>query len=885
VSSPGDVGEERAIVHELLDRELKYDPAFRGKLSFEVVSWDNPISPTPMTARLTPQEAVNRFRAKPSDCDVVIVILWSRLGTHLVIDGKPYLSGTEYEYGEAANAELSPEILVYRRTEKVLLDADDPEFELKREQRQNALAFFDRFKNPDGSLRGGFNEYTTPTDFKQLLGRNLREILTERLQADSVAQLAVASVEAPIWYGEPYPGLRAFSSDEAAIFFGRGRETDALVAELRKPNRRFTAVVGASGLGKSSLVYAGLLPRLAEGAIEGSADWRALCFRPGAFGDNPFLALAAALKPLLPPGDRNEPIVIADALAKTPDSICTYVDRVLASAPLSARLVLFCDQSEELLAQAAASQRESFVDLLAEATGDPRVHVVLTMREDLLIQATRYPRLAALLQTGAFVLGAPGPASLADMIRRPAQLAGLALDEELADEILKDMGSEPGALPLVAFCLEALYRSSGTAHHLTVRAYEDLGRLQGAIRSRVAELLSPLEENEGFNQGGTLPKLFRMLVHVDAAGAVSRRRAFRDQLTAEPMLERIVELLVQGRLLLADDPSRATVSLAHEVLVSAWPALELWVAEHRAQLQRLDRLMLSLNSANPLDRKYAVEGLAEMGPALSETVPSLIAALRDTAGNVRASAIEALGKIGPPAAEAVPVLITALGDSNVLIRAAAAEALGRIGPPAAEAVPVLITALGDADALVREKVAEGLGEIGSAAAEAVPALITTLSDVEFRVGAAAAKALGKIGPTAAPALVAVLVKGVVRQSANKNSGEIGAGAVQGLVSALGDAVVLSLVAKALGEIGPASAEAVPTLITALRDSNELMRAAAAEALGKFGLRAAEAVPALITALGDANETVRENAERSLGQIENASLALEATPEDQSEEVS
>jgi HEAT repeat protein len=65
----------------------------------------------------------------------------------------------------------------------------------------------------------------------------------------------------------------------------------------------------------------------------------------------------------------------------------------------------------------------------------------------------------------------------------------------------------------------------------------------------------------------------------------------------------------------------------------------------------------------------------------------------------------------------------------------------------------------------------------------------------------------------------------------------------------------------------------------------LVRAAAAEALGKFGLRAAEAVPALITALGDANETVRENAERSLGQIENASLALEATPEDQSEEVS
>jgi hypothetical protein len=87
------------------------------------VSWDDPAAPTPMTAGLSPQEAVNRFGPKPSQCDIVVVILWSRLGTHLDVatfrkpDGEPYLSGTEWEFEDAWNAKPQPEILVYRRTE------------------------------------------------------------------------------------------------------------------------------------------------------------------------------------------------------------------------------------------------------------------------------------------------------------------------------------------------------------------------------------------------------------------------------------------------------------------------------------------------------------------------------------------------------------------------------------------------------------------------------------------------------------------------------------------------------------------------------------------------------------------------------------------------
>src|SRR4051794_28090595 len=83
LASPGDVADERALARKLLREELPVDPFLRGRVTFDIVSWDDPAAPTPMLARLTPQEAVTRFEIKPSECNIVIVVLWSRLGTHL----------------------------------------------------------------------------------------------------------------------------------------------------------------------------------------------------------------------------------------------------------------------------------------------------------------------------------------------------------------------------------------------------------------------------------------------------------------------------------------------------------------------------------------------------------------------------------------------------------------------------------------------------------------------------------------------------------------------------------------------------------------------------------------------------------------------------------
>jgi len=132
------------------------------------------------------------------------------------------------------------------------------------------------------------------------------------------------------------------------------------------------------------------------------------------------------------------------------------------------------------------------------------------------------------LQAGTFVLGSPGPAALADMIRKHAERPGLALEDGLADEILRDAGGDPGqALPLVAFCLEELYRRTAPEHRLTLDAYRAMGGLRGAIGRRTGELLDGLKA-EGADLDTALPRMFRALVHIDAAGKAARRRAARD---------------------------------------------------------------------------------------------------------------------------------------------------------------------------------------------------------------------------------------------------------------------------------------------------------------------------------------------------------------------
>jgi formylglycine-generating enzyme required for sulfatase activity len=184
LSSPGDVPDERRIVRTACET-LGKDPSFRDHLTIEVVSWDDPVAPAPMLANAPPQDSVERNRPTPAECDLTVVILWSRLGTPLQrrmrADGSPYASGTEYEF-ENARDNGRP-VLLYRRSGKPQLDIDDPERDAKLQQWQAVNGFFARFKAEDGSLAGLATAYESSEALKPRIESDLRHELEQITKA------------------------------------------------------------------------------------------------------------------------------------------------------------------------------------------------------------------------------------------------------------------------------------------------------------------------------------------------------------------------------------------------------------------------------------------------------------------------------------------------------------------------------------------------------------------------------------------------------------------------------------------------------------------------------------------------------------------------------
>ena len=373
--------------------------------------------------------------------------------------------------------------------------------------------------------------------------------------------------------GSPYPGLRAFRSEEAGVFFGRENQAEKLVGLLHGQAVQFVAVVGASGTGKSSLIYAGVLPSLQNA----QRHWPVLAFTPGYASENPFTALATEIVAQLSTARVGTPAELARKLAAKPDTLTDYAGQILAGSPDDAALILFIDQFEELFRDTSLEHRSGFTNLVVKAAQLPRLRVVITLRADFFQQFMAEADFADLAQRGAvFPMGPPKVSELRRMIQNPAQKAGIPFDDELADKLLEDAGPNPGeALPLIAFCLDELHRLTGPGHGLVLDTYSKMGGLRAAIGRRVSELLTTIEDVKGDEIEGILSQIFHVLVHVDASGNAVRKWAYLDALTSmSHPVPTIIENLIKGRLLFAgESEKRASVALSHEALLQEWPAL------------------------------------------------------------------------------------------------------------------------------------------------------------------------------------------------------------------------------------------------------------------------------------------------------------------------
>jgi formylglycine-generating enzyme required for sulfatase activity len=519
---------------------------------------------------------------------------------HTKPDGTAYLSGTEWEYHDAITAAKNsgrPAVWVYRRKQAPSVQLDDPERKEKERQWDKVEAFFHSLIGEDGSLTGGVNQYQAPDDFRRQFEQHLRDRLTAVLEdlpkeepKESPA-LEAEVKESNLWTDAPYPGLEAFTPEQAPIFFGRGPEVDQLLGVLRDPSIRFVAVVGASGSGKSSLVAAGLIPRLRAGALSGTSKWVDITFRPGERGGDPFLAIAYALKSALGTIGRRE-VDLAEELRVEPDGLVAFVNQLLGDNLQATQVLLVVDQFEEIFTLVADNARAKFIEFIEKAVGLPQVRVLATIRADFTANVTGEPALVRLFQgRGIFLLSAPGVLALTEMIRRPAQVAGYEIRDDLCDRILKDTGTGAGALALMAFALHEVYERGKASGQFTLQDYEALNGVFGAIQSQSERALQRL----GQPDERALHALFGDLMEVNDQGVATRRRAALGEIRKDPAKARLADALVDARILVTDleQVENPTVEVAHEAVFTGWRRLAKWIESNAGKLRVCRSLALA----------------------------------------------------------------------------------------------------------------------------------------------------------------------------------------------------------------------------------------------------------------------------------------------------
>ena len=388
----------------------------------------------------------------------------------------------------------------------------------------------------------------------------------------------------------PYRGLLPFDREHTRFFFGRDADRQRLVERLAR--HPFVAVVGASGSGKSSLAMAGLLPDLAQNALPDSSRWRILLFTPGS---QPLLALAGQLATFLPIADRPRAVDdLAARLAVRSDALRTTLLAYTSDQPASVLLVV--DQFEELftLCQEAPercrSQAEQFIDQLDDAVrrGNARIKILLTLRADFLDRCLAHSALRKLLEDHQLLLGPLDEAGLREAIVRPAAEVGALFEKGLVEIILRDVGIEPGMLPLLQQALYELWlRRRGP--WLTLEAYQASGGVLGALQKRAQDTYQSLTEH----QQEVARNVFLRLTALGDGMADTRRRVRREELYPAGVDRAQVDVVLQAlsgpqaRLIVADEQ---TAEVAHEALIQQWGTLRTWLEQDRESLRVHRRL-------------------------------------------------------------------------------------------------------------------------------------------------------------------------------------------------------------------------------------------------------------------------------------------------------
>ena len=627
----------------------------------------------------------------PGQFDLVICILWSQLGTRsapmfVMPDGSPPRSATDYEVAwvldQSKRTPGFPGLHVYRNraTPAAPLEPKEKRENLCR-QWDAVQEFFAAWeKNGGAEFRECCHDYQDLEQFENVFREHFRVFLARQFDREIVAGRTLRKVP----YSEPNPfrGLKFFDFEHAALYHGRTKAVGEVLDALKNQataKKQFVLVVGPTGSGKSSLVRAGVLPLLTQGGTPvGNGPWRHALTRPGAGGiaGDPFDPLATALlgKFALPelqdeesPDEwrnlasqlRKDPGGAAARIAEVLDQLTRQeLDRLLdqresKGLPASRsegvqvvrqkspgrvkpkmQLALVVDQLEELFTGAFSPVlQRKYVSALCALARCERVFIIATLRSDFYAHYQKFPELVELTAFGGrYELQPPTPRGIGNMIRFPAEAAGLRFERDpetsrsLDEALLEAAMASPEPLPLLEHLLSWLYqrqldRKDGL---LLWSDYRGLGDLQSALAQHVKTVFLTLKPEEQ----QALKSVIRRLVapgQGEEGHLIRRTVPYRD-LVLSPELDPqprtgakgLVDRLIKEGLLSADaDPKQELlISVPQEALLRRWPGVWQWLSEDRHFFQMRDRLDASLKLWLSRDRQS--DDLLDRGIGLAE---------------------------------------------------------------------------------------------------------------------------------------------------------------------------------------------------------------------------------------------------------------------------
>lgn len=354
----------------------------------------------------------------------------------------------------------------------------------------------------------------------------------------------------------PWLGLRTYTRDDKALFFGRGRVIDELYERVSTADHSFLAVVGASGTGKSSVVRAGLIPLLADDAV-GAEAWQVVAM----------------------------PRLDANPLKQLNTAVENFDD-----ASTQGPTVLLIDQFEELYTQCAdEALRLDFLTRLRALIDQPGApFVIITLRTDFEPRPRAAQPLHDIWEDARYVVPAFTMQEMREVISGPAHAMALFFEpDELIETLLQEVMAMPGALPLLSFALAEMYRcaqqrrqTDGDNDRALTRAdYDNAGGVVGALHRRANLVYGEAQNDE---ERAAIRILFLRLVSTEAG--LTRRRVHRSELVfpedKRPDIERMIQTFTAARLLVSDGDY---IEPAHDTLVVAWDKLQDWLAATHSQ--------------------------------------------------------------------------------------------------------------------------------------------------------------------------------------------------------------------------------------------------------------------------------------------------------------